>query len=334
MTPNQFLKNILENCGQYQLTSQDKDLIKKEGIESYIFKKLTSKKFRKWSIDQGNKDKIKSAINQHVSKNKPILFTFPFGGYKLWRLSTSPETDWAEFFNISYYLTYLAPIAAAYKPGIKLIITSDEVIIKRMNNISKIDTDHYTKNFSTLLKNFTKHLPGNLKIEFIKIRDLYQKEALEKELKPLLAKQKEVFNSLDKKTQTRKMIMSEFNFNFKGEEDYSKLSKKAKQEKIKMGSIYHDAYIQLKKRVKLIKGKDKIIIFPTLIPNTACVPIGSTKASVAKFWTGCGILEKRKDSYLPKILSPKQLEDYKNKSHQTTKTNLIPLKNFKEINIY
>lgn len=334
MTPNQFLKDQLESCGHYQLTDQDKDLIKNVGIEEYIYKKLTSKKFRKWSINQDNREKIRYAINFHTSRQKPIVFTSPFGGYKLWRLPTAPEPDWAEFFTLSYSLNYLTPVAAAYKPGARLIISSDEVIIKRMNNIPLSDTDQYTKNYQKLVNLFNKYLPKNIQLEFIKIRDLYSKTDLETELAPLVKTQIKILNSLDQKTKDSKMIMSEFNINLKGVEDWSKLSNKQQKDKIKMGSIYHDAYIQLKKRVELIKDKDKIIIFPTLIPNTACVPIGSTKASVTKFWTGFGILEKRKDSYLPKILSPKQLISHKNKPHQELKPNLISLKNFSTIKVY
>lgn len=39
-----------------------------------------------------------------------------------------------------------------------------------------------------------------------------------------------------------------------------------------------------------------------------CIPVGTTKTSVAKFWPGVGVLKKKDDEFIEYVLSPSQLE--------------------------
>lgn len=126
MTVTEHLTRHLSNSADYQLTDTDRAFITSKGVEEFIYKTLTNKKFRKWSIDQATQDCIRNAVHRNVSTKQTIKLTFPFGGYKLWRLPSSPEVDWAEFFMLSYYLSYLAPVAAAYAPGVMLSFCSDD----------------------------------------------------------------------------------------------------------------------------------------------------------------------------------------------------------------
>ena len=82
MNVQDYLKQKLETRGHYELTSEDKKLLDTQGIEEYIFRKLMSKKFRKYSVNSEYQKHIRSAIELNVRNDEPIKITIIFGGYK------------------------------------------------------------------------------------------------------------------------------------------------------------------------------------------------------------------------------------------------------------
>lgn len=333
MTAQDYLKSRLETTSVYHLTDEDKSRLEKDGLENFIYLKLTSKKFRKWALDPNSQNRIKEAIHINVSSSKPIQFTFPFGGYKLWRMSTAPEVDWAEFFSIAYYVNYLSPILQAYKPGAAFYFSSDDIIIERMDNISPKDTNAYFNSFKRLLVCFGKYFPSNLKVEIRRVADLYpEKEEFEKDLKEKLAEVKKIYESIDDKTKQKKYIMSELNINWTGVRNLANWPGSKKRQMIEMGPIMHDAYCGVPRRKTFVRGEDKIVVFSTPIPNA--VAVGTTKSSVAKFWTGIGVLANANGLFREYILSPKQLEKVVKIPSRQEKVDVIPLKNFSLITVY
>ncbi len=332
-TPQEYLKNKLENCSKSEISDGDEKLIKAKGLEEYIFHKLSTKKFRKWKLDDSSEKQIKEAIKINVSNNQPIKFTFPFGGYKLWRLPSQPEVDWAEFFSIAHYSNYIAQILPFYKPGVEFYFSSDDIIIERMDNISSKDTDAYFNSFQVLLENFRKYFPDNFKMEIIRVADLYKdKKDFEDELKNRLIEVKGTSALWTEEQLLRKNRMSDMNINWDGAKNLTTLSEEARQEIIKLGPILHDAYTSVPTRRAFVRGEDKVVVFTTPIPNA--ITIGSTKNSVTKCWTGFGVLENEKGEYHDRILSPSQFEDAKDVEHEEATVNLIPLKNFKKVWVY
>lgn len=331
MNVQEYLQNKLETCARYEMSDLDKDAIEKYGLEKYIYGKLTSKKFRKWAIDESSELQAKRAIQLNVADNKPLQFRFPFGGYKLWRLPGSPEVDWAEFFSVSYYCQYIAPILAAYQPGVEFLFASDDMIIERMDNIPKMETDSYFNSFETLLKSFQVYFPSNLKMDICRIADQYpDKSEMENELTKNIEKVKEEFHNREENKRKAMLTTSELNIRWKGAKDLTVLSSAEKTAIIEMGPVYHDAYCALEKRRIFNRGEDKIVIFTTTIPNA--IAIGTTKASVTKFWTGFGVLQGGA-TYRDRILSPHQLLELA-KDYKEELISLIPLSNFNNIRIY
>lgn len=332
MTIQEYLLTELQDCSKYTLSEDDRKQIKTHGIEEFIYRKLTSKKFRKWAVDPSSETQAKGAIHLNVDQNKPLQFRYPFGGYKLWRMPGYPEVDWAEFFSIAYYCRYLAPIAAAYKPGIELIFASDDLIIERMDNIPTKDTDAYFDSFKNLVRVFGAHLPANFKLDIVRIADLYpDKEEMESELAANIAAQKETYaTSADDGRKQKMLTTSELNIRWDGARDLTGLSDTEKQAHIAMGPIYHDAYCALSKRKNFNRGEDKIVLFTTVIPNA--IAIGTTKSSVTKFWTGYGVVEQDDDTYRPKILPPTHLETATRQPQAITLPGLSS-KNFQSIDV-
>ena len=270
-----YLEEKLKSCSKHELSDLDKKFLDKHSVADFIFKKLTSKKFRKWSIDEDSVKRVKEAIKINMDKNEPIKFTYPFGGYKLWRIPTAPEVDWAEFLMISYHVSYLAPILQVYEPGVEFTFSSDDLIIERMNNIPKEDTDAYFNTFTELLLEFSKHFPDNMKMEIKQVSSLYEKEELEQELTEHFERLKKAYPDMDSKRKESMFKTSELNINMNGVEDWAKLNSEEQQEKIKLGPVYHDTQCSLVKRRDFVRGDDKVVLFTTVIPNA--IAIGTTK---------------------------------------------------------
>jgi hypothetical protein len=334
MTAQEHIQMELQHCTDYTLTAADKLLIEQQGMAAFIYAKLTSKKFRKWAIDDSSEQQFKRAIQLNVDTGKPLQFRYPFGGYKLWRIPSSPEVDWAEFFAIAYYCRYLAPIAAAYKPGIEFLFTSDDVIVERMDNIPVADTTAYFNSFRKLLEQFRSRFPVNFRMDIVRIGSLYEdKQAMEQELATNVERMKQSYTTTIDPTKKQKMLASsELNVRWNGAKDLTILSEAEKQAVIEMGPVYHDAYCALSKRREFDRGDDKIVIFTTVIPNA--IAIGTTKSSVTKYWTGFGILENTSDGFRDRVISPTQLDALQGKRYTTATIDIFDLQNFKNIRIY
>lgn len=137
---------------------------------------------------------------------------------------------------------------------------------------------------------------------------------------------------MDPSRKEKMLKSSVHNINFDGAQDWNFLAEEQREEKIKMGVIYHDAYGKVPRRVAFVRGEEKIAVFTTVIPNAAA--IGTTKNSVTKFWTGYGVLEKVEDQFFDRVLSYEQMNRVINSPHETEEVDLVPLKNFSEISIW
>jgi hypothetical protein len=334
MKPLDYIHSELQNSAKYELSSDDKAQIDAQGVEAFIYAKLTSKKFRKWAVDESSELQAKRAIQINVEAGKPLQFRYPFGGYKLWRMPSSPEVDWAEFFSIAYYCKYLAPIAAAYAPGIEFLFASDDVIIERMDNVPVADTDAYFNSFKALLEQFRQHFPANFKMDIVRIGDLYEdKAAMEEELAGNVERFKQEYaTTVDPAKKEKMLTTSALNVRMEGAKDLTKLSADEQRAVVEMGPVYHDAYCALSKRREFNRGDDKIVVFTTVIPNA--IAIGTTKSSVTKYWTGFGVLETNGTDFRAKILSPTQLEQLEGVRCELVPTNLFGLQNFKDVRVY
>lgn len=263
-----------------------------------------SKKFRKFAAPELNKTTIHAEIEARVAANEPIVFNFPFGGYKLWRLEESPEADWGEIFSIIYYARWLKPICNIYAPGVRFVFRIDEVVVEKLNNIPVSETETYRKSFERVLEFVKAYIPENLVFEVFLERSRYGSyEDFEKELQveidALRAQRAQSPQPLSEGE--RKSI--ELNVRLRPGQE----SEPNWQEE---NDLIHIAYYTLQEN-KVHPRKhymnEGIVAFPFLFDTPNLVAVGTTKASVAKFWVGVGALKRKKDEYLEVVLSPGQL---------------------------
>lgn len=293
-----------------------------------IFKVLLSKKFRKFSIPEGNQAIIRAAIEKNIANKEPIKISWPFGGYKLWRLAEAPEADWAELFTMMYIAQWLKAACAMYSPGIDFTFWEDEVVISKMNNIPQHELDTYQQSFIDLLNFISPYLPTNLKFDFFLERSQYESaDVFEAELKIEMEKLKQA-RAKDPQPLSDK-ARSSIDLNVKVTPDQA--LDPLWREKI---DLMHYAYYNLqesKSTVRKAYSTENITAFTTFFePNV--IPIGSTKTSIVRFWVGVGALQRRGDSFIETILSPSQIEKAQFE-WETVEIKELVGKNFKKIRI-
>lgn len=335
MNPTGHLEDNLRNCARYSFSGQEEADLKQFGLKEYLFKQITRKTFRRWKLPDLARARINRVLDYCINNHTPIIFRFRFGGYKLWRLESSPEVDWAEFFTFAHYSRYLAPIIAAHEPGARLVFMSDDAFVEQMNNVPLSNTHAYYVSFLHLCDEFGKYAPGTFKIEMIRHADLYNSpDDLKREFAIKLA---EIEGTWREKQSPEKLQSaldrSSMNIKWDGVRNLTQLSEEEKGQFIEKSAIMHDALLQLPTiRAYADNNPSMIYVFTTPIPSL--VAIGTSRVSVVKFWIGTGVLECRDGIFLDHILSPKQLDRIRQLPSRQIPSNLIPLRNFQTVRVY
>ncbi|KKR43928.1 hypothetical protein A2356_03485 [Candidatus Nomurabacteria bacterium RIFOXYB1_FULL_39_16] len=319
MNAQEFIKKRLEDLKVTQKVGQFKS---NKELADFIFKTLMSKKFRKFAVTPEYIPHIHEAIENNIKNNLPIKLLFPFGGYKLWRLEETPEADWAELFSMMYFAKWIKPISEAYSPGVEFDFSSDEIIVERMNNIPKADTDAYAKSFYMIIDFLKDYLPTNLKFSMTPVSSYYTPEEFEKDLKEKILLMEEELGGLPSLDDHHRRMV-ELNVHLKPGQDKDPLWREKTE-------LLHQSYYTIPKRRAYNRAKEKIIVFCINMEN--CIPVGTTKTSIAKFWPGAGALKKVGDSFLEYVLSPSQLES-NHFTKEETAIKGLDSKNFKSIRV-
>lgn len=332
MKVQQYLENQLKLAGIYQLSEEDNKLLK-QGVVSFAMRKLMSKKFRKWKLDQSCIERTQQAIDLQVGKNEPIKVIYFQGGYKLWRFPSSPEVDWAEFFNIAYVLNYVSPLAAAYKPGIDLTYYCHTLLMEAHDNLTAKEIKAYMDSLERLFDEFRKYIPKNIKMSILRDADIYSRDEYFEALEKGKNKAAEDIKSWPEVKVKDFERMARLNIKWKGKEDWTKLSEREKEEKIHQAALYEQAATSNLPRVMdIVKAPNIVLLFTKATP--IFIGIGSTYASIAKHWVGYGVLEVHKRSYIPRILTPSQFEKVKILNKEDVIVSLGLGKNFSVISVY
>ena len=320
MKPEEFILQSLK-----ELNSKKNILIPKtqEELVDCILKLLLNKKFRKYSAKPELVEHIKNAIKISIERKQPINLVFTHGAYKLWRLQEAPFPDWAELFAAMYYTKWLKPICEVYAPGVRFEYLVDDLILPKIDNISLEDVELYIKEYQKILDFLKQYQPENFKMEITRFKSQFSSEevfeqALQKNIETL---------SLTHPTFTDEQLQTvELNARPTPEQ----LKDPEWREKIR---LIHDAYINLKREIGYYFLPSKIAIFSQQLGSGMFLAVGTTKNSVVKFWVGAGALERKGESFIEHIFSPKHLE----LSRYTKEEIHIPgleSKNFNKIRVF
>jgi hypothetical protein len=330
---NKFLKDQLNKFPEYALTEKEQRQIDKGGIDTYITSKVFSNKFRKSSPDDDTRNEIISNIKESVKKNKPIHFTIPTGGYKKWQFQSAPFVDWSEFFHLRFMFEYFAPILKVYKPGIILDYFSNAWLIKVISHYTQSDLDKYATSFKKLIDLFKPSFPSNLQVRYKVVAEQVPEETLVKRILKNRSMVECEWKELAKEEQQIRLKSSERNMRWDLLEKDKKLSNVEKEKVIYEGKIIHDSllkggwnndldYLFNNNRIPIIHRKTKVKF----------LHIATCSGAFVQFWVGTGLLEKRGDRIIPRILSYEQYQKVKDKLQQIP-INLFDIESFKQIEI-
>ena len=296
MTAQDYIVSKLERLK----SSEPFIAIDPNNIEPEILARVLSKKFRKNRADDIAIENCKRAIHHAVTHKKPVRIGLLFGGNKLWRFDESPESDWAELFNLIYIARYMKTIAGVYEHGAEFEYYSQDISVERLNNLSQDETDQYSTVFRELLDWFSKYLPDRVKItykchsEMFNDRKEYDRELDEAKAKILAENDGKLpeMNEGQKRT-------TELNVRLNPNQDSDPLWR----EKVE---LEHQAIFATKTLLPHLL--DKTSIHTSSAPYSGYIATGSNKNSIAKFWASIGALKIDGDSFKDIILTPKQLD--------------------------
>lgn len=267
-----------------------------------IFRIVTSKKFRKYSATPELLQDITEAIRVNVAANEPIKFVYPHGVYKLWRLDEAPEADWAELFAFMHYTAWLKQICEIYEPGVWFDFYADDLLVPKINNISLEDVRAYQASYQKVLDFLKPYQPDNFKMTITTVGGQFESEtAFDRQLEKDITRLAETLPGGLPQLDEKRVVTIELN---------ARPTEEQKQdpqwrEKI---ALIHDAYLAYTKpETNYHFRPEKIRVFTSQLSSKKYLAVGTTKASIAKFWVGVGALQPNGDTYKQIILTPGQL---------------------------
>ncbi len=264
--------------------------------------RLLSKKFRKIKATPACLDAVDRVVKRAIDTQSPIVLSTLFGGNKLWRFEEAPEVDWAELFNLFYYIDWAKTIVSVHKPGVILDYYSQDISVETLNNIPRVETDKYSATYRAMIAWLKPYLPDGVQIRYRRhLEDFADPNTYYDELKVAEAEiLKENDGGYPKMTDAMRTATA-MNVRLKPGQDADPLW----QEKVE---LQHQAIFRTPTLRKLFAEADRISLSPTDYEGSNSITTGSTKRSYAKFWAGVGALGKTNDEFHELVLTPKQLK--------------------------
>ncbi|HSW74649.1 MAG TPA: hypothetical protein VLG16_02145 [Candidatus Saccharimonadales bacterium] len=300
MTAQDYIQSALDQLKEPVELPQPKT---QDELGEAIFRLLTSKKFRKYSLTEDYAKHIKNSIKENVQADKPINLTFLGGCYKLWRLDEAPESDWAELFTHMYFTRWVKPICTIYKPGVWFDFFLDDIIVSRINNLPESDVEAYRTSRQKILDFLKPYQPYNLNMTLTGISSLFEsRDIYEKELEQSIQKLSSELPSGLPELSESQLATTALNVKATPEQ----LADPKWREKVE---LVHSAYMMVKGATGYSTASNKIRVFTQPFSNGTCIAVGTTKDSIAKFWVGVGALRPRDNSFRQLVFSPSQLEN-------------------------
>jgi hypothetical protein len=293
-------------------------------LEKEILRLLLSKKFRKYSANEALIKHCRTAIAICVKNQKPINITFLHGAYKLWRLEESPEADWAELFSLIYYTDWVKGICEIYEPGVHFDFFVDDYIVPELDNIPPADVETYLVSYQHVIDFLRPYQPINLQMTVTRVGSQF---ASQEDFKKKLEQGLEEAQVEDIPTQLTEEQVAMIDLNVKVTEKQAQ----DPQWREKVWQL-HNVYLRMKKETGYHVREDKILAFTQPLASGTTLSVGTTKASVAKFWVGVGALKKKNETHQEVVLSVSQLTKSTVKWEDVSFDGLSG-KNFKKIHI-
>jgi hypothetical protein len=333
MTIDQYFQSCLADLqSKVELSPDEQKMLTLGQLEEFLFKRLTSKKFRRNQLTDKTLATIRQKVHLSVSQNKPIYLIFGFGGFKNSNLlQHHPHVGWGEVFNFFYITKLLAPILQVYQPGVIFEYESENEGAEYANNYTKQDSEAYNASFKSLIKFFAPFLPENLKFRYITLSDQYDTKAMFAEVDAKLSVEIAKIRQLPAAELEHAVTRALHNLKRNGARDLTKLSEPELKELAieSLAKCYTFLEEDYRYRENYFNGEERIMTIgsyctPAENPDN-WITINSTPYTANAFWTSAGILEKSGGTYKQIIVGPKRT------SELSTQLKTYPVNVFSEV---
>lgn len=139
----------------------------------------------------------------------------------------------------------LAPILAAYKPGVILDYASEDVIISKMNNYPPSSLDAYAVSFGTLISEYSQNIPDNFRINYVRTGEKYDTAELLAKIDAQLPKSKQEWSNISSEEKEARLLRSNRSVMFDGMVDYSDLDSIQKHAIIEESKQIEDLFYEI-----------------------------------------------------------------------------------------
>lgn len=337
---NEFLHGLISVFPKYVLSDEEKRQATQD-IQAFVAKKLLRKKFRKQKLLEETRSDITNKVSLSIQENRPLHFAIPFGGYKHFWNPSHPRPDWAEFFTLHSLTEWLAPVLAVYVPGAIVEFISEDLILPRMNNYPEETLDQYAKGFSNLLDFYKKISPQNLRLEYYRLGDKFDKKKMTEEVEKILPTSWKKWGTYTEEQKEVELKRSKRSVLWAGKEDLTALTDQEKEKRTIESRLLELAYYEVEAQPEYLgsyfQADNHIpICFSFGLSSDNIdhwIVLGTTSGSIVDFWIGRGIIEDHENTYIPRIVSRKQYEEIQQKL-RTQKVDILPLKNFQTVEVY
>lgn len=336
----EFIKSNLYTFPTYELSADDKKIIQLGQLDKWITKKLLLKRFRKARVEESTRNDIIQKVAISIKENKPIYLIVCFGGYKHFWNPSHPDVDWAELFNLRFMSEFVSPILKAYSPGVILDYESEDVILPLIDNYPEDRLDSYAKSFKKLINIYSKNVPNNFRINYVRSQEQYNTEKLFLRIDEMLPAKWKEWNTLSDKEKSERLHRTPKCIMWNGKENWTKLSNSEKQQKLEESKLTNETYYEadFEFRGDYFVGGNHI---PLVLSWGLCsenvdnwLTLGSTNSSLVDFWVGRGIFEDRGNKIVPRIVSQNQYKNIRNKLESYNFNVDMGMKNFINIEVY
>lgn len=279
--------------------------------------KLMRKKFRRRVGDDVRKT-ISEKVAACVRDGEPIHLVIPFGSYKHFWNSSHPEPDWAEVIHFLWMTEYVSPILAVHEAGVVLEYVSEDLILPLMNNYPESALDVYATKFRKLIEWYSKYIPDNLQIDFWRVGDRYDAQAIINKVEALLPERRAAFAKLSAKAQEQELHRSARSVLWRGRDNLTNLTDGQKHQRIIDSRLIELAYYDVEASPEFLgeyfwHGNHICVCFSFgLSPDNdefGDLTIATSLGSIVDFWIGRGVLKQQADKLFGSIISKDQYEN-------------------------
>ncbi|MEU7711048.1 hypothetical protein ACIA8B_02825 [Micromonospora chalcea] len=268
-----------------------------EDIVDEILEALLRKGFRR-RVGEKRREGIRASIRANVQDGTPINLVIPFGGYKHFWNPSAPNPDWAEVIHLKRMVEYILPVLQLHGPGVRLEYVSEDVVIPRMNNYSVASLDTYASGFERVIGWYSRFLPKGLSLNFWRIGDVVDREALIELILDDLPRRRALFNNLPDDQKTASLRRSHRSVVPGGSDGRATLSYEHLFERIVESRLIEQAFSDIAFSPQFVgnyyESKNRICIcfsYGMSADNDErqFLTINGSRGSMVDFWVGRGV---------------------------------------------